>query len=534
MKIAISQFNPVLGDFSYNLDSIKSIINKAQKADIIVFPELSICGYNPQDLALRDGFIDLCEKSLFNLVELSQNFASAILVGSISKEKNLRYNSAYLIQHGQILFQHNKLSLPNYGIFDEKRLFQKGDKFQSIKFLEKNLLIGICEDFWDEENRILIENEKADIILSLNASPYSKTKIAKRYNIAKSIAITTSAKFVYVNQVGLQDSIIYDGSSFAVDKNGEIINSLPSFAEDMVIIDTDEISLKKSVKSDLESEIYSALVFALREYCRKNNIKSVTIGFSSGIDSTLTSIIALDALGYENVNLVALPTKFNSKETYKDAAFFEEINNVKLQQIPIQALYDNFLLSLNMKDNQTITSQNLQSRIRGVILMAISNQNNSLLLSTGNKSELAVGYATIYGDMNGGYNLLKDLYKTEIYNLANWRNKNIPTSSKHQILNPIPQNIIIKEPTAELRDNQKDSDSLPEYDILDDILFNYIDLLKSRDYIINLGYDSEIVDQVLNLIRISQFKRYQSTMGPKISDMSFDLEWRYPIINKFY
>jgi NAD+ synthetase len=533
MKISIAQINPSMGDFSYNLQLIKSYIQKAQDVDIIVFPELCISGYNPQDLVLRNDFIEKSQDSICKLIHFSKDHKAAFVVGSISKENSGIYNSAYLIHNGKILLKHNKISLPNYGVFDEKRIFDSGNKFESVEFLGQNITLVVCEDFWDTNNYEQIKNTNPDIIISINASPYSKTKIKQRVEKAEKISTSLKCRFIYANQVGLQDSVIYDGNSFAMNESGLIIDHLKPFKEQILLLGTNYNSSNISPVRDIYEEIYSALVFSLKEYCKKNNIKSVTIGFSSGIDSTLSSIIAFDALGLVNVELIALPTKYNSKETHDDASDFEKYNNISLKKITIQKLYEDFLESLNFEKEDNITCQNLQSRIRGIILMAISNKNNSLLLSTGNKSELAVGYATIYGDMNGGYNLLKDLYKGEVYELAKWRNKNIPHDSKHKISKPIPENIIIKEPTAELKLNQKDSDTLPNYDILDDILYNYIDLLKSRDYIINLGYNPEIVDQVLNLIRISQFKRYQSTMGPKISDMSFDLDWRYPIINKF-
>lgn len=552
MRISIAQINPIIGNFWYNLNLIKKSWKKLDNyTDIISFPELSVCGYNPQDLALRKDFIKRCSDSIDKLVEFSKEMDSCAIIGTIREENSKIYNSAYVIYKGKIIHLHDKVALPNYGVFDDKRLFSSGSELSCFILNKQKIAIFICEDMWDEELSKKLKSLNPSYLITINASPYTKTKKEMRLSVAAKTAAYLNTKLIYINQVGLQDSIIYDGSSFVVNENNEILLELGQFEESISTYDSKNPYNKKSisclytenfkkVESNLIitdeklSEIYQALMFALKDYLKKNNISKIVLGFSSGIDSTISSLIALDAIGIDNVNLVTLPSKYTSSETYSDANDFLRRNDISAMEISINEPYLKLSQFFKIeKESSATTEQNLQSRIRGIILMALSNKEGYLLLSTGNKSELAVGYATLYGDMNGGYNLIKDLYKLEIYQLANWRNSNIPKNSKHKKLQPIPNNILSKAPTAELSIGQKDSDSLPEYEVLDLILYNYIDLLKSKDEIIDLGFKPEIVDHVLNLVRTAQFKRNQSTLGPKISDMSFDLDWRYPITNNY-
>ncbi|MDX1924484.1 MAG: NAD+ synthase [Rickettsiaceae bacterium] len=536
MKFYLAQINPILAHFEHNMGIIKKEIQNSHDADIVIFPELAICGYNPQDLILREDFVSECMNQIDSLCSFSKNIDKLIIIGSPRLFDGKTYNSAFCILNGKIIHIHDKIALPNYGVFDENRLFAKGQKILPISISGKKICVIVCEDMWNMEVLDEVVPLEPDYVICINASPYTKSKIARRNSVASNFATRARSALLYVNQVGLQDTIIYDGSSFILGKEGRVLAEANSFSESHILWDSEQQYHEKTIKSrprqQGEAEIYEALMLALKDYVRKNNFREVIIGFSSGIDSSLTSLIAFDAIGAENVNLYALPSKNNSLMTHKDASDFCSQNKVLMTQIEIDKLFNEFTLSIkNLEDDTTL--QNLQSRIRGIILMALANQKKALLLSTGNKSELAVGYATLYGDMNGGFNLLKDLYKIEVYKLAKWRNENIPQNSAHKISRPIPLNILTKEPTAELRTDQKDSDTLPPYHILDEILYNYIDLLKSKKQIKDLGLDSEIVDYVINLVRIGQFKRYQSTMGPKISDMSFDLDWRYPITNYF-
>ncbi|NDB83484.1 MAG: NAD+ synthase [Alphaproteobacteria bacterium] len=537
MQICLAQINPRLGDFEYNFLLILECINNqtnGNKCDFIIFPENCLGGYNPQDLVLRKDFVAKHLLYLGKIAEYTKNINVILIIGSVRENEGKVYNSVFAIQEGCITHLHDKIALPNYGVFDEKRTFASGKKITLHQLKGIKFCAIICEDIWDQQVCNELITLKPEYIFCINGSPFTKTKEALRIEIVKNLAIDAKAYVVYVNQVGLQDSLIYDGASFAVDFAGRIICQAPSFRESNVSfnINNNIIQLLSNNKNTLR-DIYHALVFALREYAHKNNMKEVIIGFSSGIDSAITSIIAFDAIGKDNVHLYMLPTRFNKEQTHKDAEDFCILNDARSNMIGIDDLYDKFSHAIGLTSLDEIALQNLQSRIRGVILMALANQKKYLLLATSNKSELAVGYATLYGDMNGGYNLLKDLYKSEIYQLAEWRNKNIPENSLHNIESPIPANIISKAPTAELAEGQKDVDTLPDYNILDAILTNYIDYSRSSYEIKEMGLDAEIVDYILNLIRISQFKRYQSTMGPKISDMSFDMDWRYPIMN-FY
>ncbi len=551
IKASIAQVNSIVGDFEYNCSMIKDYWRRAEEdgADFIIFSELVVTGYNPQDLILRRGFVDAAEEVNKILLAFSSDLKCAAIIGSVIRENNQIYNAALVLKAGNIIYTHKKIMLPNFGVFDDKRIFSPGENISLFELNGAKISVLICEDLWHEEVRSKVAENKPDILCVLNASPYTKTKKAARIAASEAMARECECNLMYVNQVGLQDSIIYDGNSFLMNNKGEIVFEIQKFKEKYQFFKIDDFASSHQTQIDVSeglehsseklSEIYDALIFALRDYLKKNNIEEVTLGFSSGIDSSLTSLIAFDAIGKDNVKLFAMPSEFTSKETYRDAEEFEKINSIKCEILSIKEIYESYIQLLNVEENKSsfyknIAKQNLQSRIRGVILMGVSNLTRRLLLSTGNKSELATGYATLYGDMNGGYNLLKDLYKTEIYQLAKWRNENLPLVSLHKVKKVFPENIIFKAPTAELDYGQKDSDSLPDYEILDKILYNYIDKLKSKEEIANLGFDAEIVDQVLNLVRISQFKRYQATMGPKISDMSFDLDWRYPITNKYY
>ncbi len=534
MNIYLAQINPRVGDFKYNFALIQKTIEQNSDASFIIFPELSVCGYSPQDLSLRKDFQLLCDEYTNKILKLSIDYNGVIIVGSIRTNNDKIYNSAFVMHQGRIISIYDKLSLPNHGVFDEKRIFAPGAQISLIELNGRKFSVIICEDMWSPGVREELLNLMPDYIFCLNASPYTKTKEVHRRNIAINLAKESNAYVIYVNQVGLQDSVLYDGASFALSPEGDVIYQAPKFVESLGYFNISNNTTSKNVAPhNIIQDIYKGLVFALQDYIAKSNMQEVIIGFSSGIDSSLTAILAFDAIGSDKVHLYGIPTSNNSQDTLNDAEEFCIKNHTNMQIIDIDKLYDSFAALIKLTEEDEIATQNLQSRIRGTILMGLSNQKKYLLLSTGNKSELAVGYSTLYGDMNGGYNLLKDVYKTEVYQLAKWRNNNIPTFSQHKISAPIPDNIITKEPSAELAQGQKDSDTLPPYDILDKILQYYIEDSKSCEQIKNLGFDAEMVDYIANLVRIGQFKRYQSTMGPKISDMSFDLDWRYPIMNFF-
>lgn len=522
MYVALAQINPTLGDFQNNYNKILSSYIKAETdgADIVIFPELAISGYNPQDLVLRKAFLDESMLWLNNLITATKNHNAAIVIGAVNIEdkSNKSYNAAFFIYNGKILHTHNKVALPNYGVFDEKRLFNAGNSFDIVNFRNYNIQLLVCEDVWE---KVILQNQ-CDIIIAINASPFEIGKHQKRLSIVKNQAKTHNTQVIYVNMVGAQDSIVYDGGSMIVSKNGELLHQSSMFQESIDLIDITKIThIPEYFTEDIEN-IYHALILSLQDYLRKNNKTDVIIGFSGGIDSALTAVLAIDAIGKERVHLVTMPSRYTSTQTFHDATLFLDNLDIKAMEISIEPTLITLIESTNVNG---IAEQNLQSRIRGTILMALSNQYGYMLLSTGNKSELAVGYATLYGDMNGGYNLLKDLYKTDVYNLAKFRNK---------ISKVIPETIINKTPTAELKHNQKDSDTLPDYQILDQILTNYIEQSMSSENIVKYcKLDHKVVNDVITLVRNAEFKRNQSTLGPKIRNMSFDLDWRMPITNKF-
>ncbi len=545
MKIYLAQINVKIADFEYNFQKIISEFEKAQQqnCDLIIFPELVLTGYNARDLFLREKFIDDANFYLQKILKASLNFDCAILFGSIYFEKNKNlFNVGFLIEKGEIKNIIKKKDLPNYKIFDEQRYFTNSKSLSYFEFRGQTLSVLICEDMWSLTNLFLLQEQIFDFVIVINASPFEIDKEKKRAEIAKNIARKVKKPLIYLNQIGACDSLVFDGNSFILDNQGQEILHLKKFQEDFAIINLEKSGEIEVLKYDFKNlkestnnleDIYQACVLGLRDYVEKNNFTKILLGMSGGIDSALVALIAADALGEENVKLYALPTKFNSKESMQDALEMAQNLGVKLQVIEIEEIFQTFLRNLENQEISQIAKENIQARIRGNILMALSNSSGAILLSTGNKSEMAVGYATLYGDMCGAFNPIKDLYKTQIYDIAKWRNKNFCAISKLQKIDLIPENIIAKEPTAELRQNQKDSDSLPKYEILDKILYEFIENQKSLENIVEMGYDYDLVAKIAKLLKNSEFKRHQAVLGPKISKMSFDIDRRYPIANDF-
>jgi len=552
LKIYLSQINNSVGDLEYNqrLITDQCLIAEQQNCDLIIFPEMTISGYPCEDLWKKKYFVKSCEDKIFSIIEFSKKINCAILLGSPTsdrqKNKEIIRNSALLIEHGKVKNIIHKKSLPNYSVFDEERYFTASWALSYIEFRNQTLAILICEDFWQKKNWLLINEQICDNILVINSSPFSIAKHDQRIENAKEFCKATKKSLLYVNQIGGQDSLVFDGGSFAIDNQGEVKLQMKNFEEDTAIITLskdNQISLDKNFNnystnfvSNNSEQIYCAMILSLRDYLQKNNFSQVLLGMSGGIDSALVATIAVDALGSNNVKLYALPTKFNSRDSMIDAQTCAKNLAVELKAISIEEIFEQMLATLEINDEKIsqLAQENLQSRIRGNILMSLSNSSNSLLLSTGNKSELACGYATIYGDMCGAFNPIKDLYKTQIYEITKWRNANICKLSRLKEINLIPKNILIKAPSAELRFNQKDSDSLPDYDLLDQILFCLIEQEKSISEIVEKGFDYELVKKINRLLLTSEYKRKQSTLGVKLSTMSFDKERRYPITNKFY
>ena len=525
IRIQIAQFNPIVGDIKFNAQKMLDLSIEANNAGahLIIFPELALTGYPPEDLLFRDGFINQVKDEITNFCNLAPSGIS-ILFGAPNKTDDFLFNSAYLIQHNRIINIYNKQELPNYGVFDEKRYFASGD--DSFLFECQNTKIGvlICEDQWVEGPISSLCQSNIDIVVSLNASPFQLNKQSERINICKNYALKFDITFIYVNMVGGQDEVVFDGNSFIVNNQGDVSLQLPAFKELSVAhIDT---TFTPSLVSN-ESLIYSAIVLATKDYIQKNTFGGALIGLSGGIDSALTLAIAVDAIGAENVHAIMMPYQFTSDMSLTDSELQAETQGVEFSSIDIHSMVDSFNLSLSDQFRNTsrdTTEENIQSRVRGTLLMALSNKSHKLVLATGNKSEMAVGYATLYGDMCGGFAPLKDISKTMVYQLAKYRNT---------LSNVIPERVITRPPSAELAPDQVDQDSLPSYDILDDILMRFVEQKQSVNEIIENGHNSEDVSKITSLILRNEYKRRQSAPGPKISSNAFGKERRYPMTSKF-
>ncbi|NBX52398.1 MAG: NAD+ synthase [Proteobacteria bacterium] len=551
LKIHIAQLNFTVGDIDGNAHKIINEYSKANEnnCDLIIFSEMAICGYPCEDLWLKEHFIKKCQEKIIDILSQTKSHNCAILLGApffeFERKKSVLRNSVMLLERGEIKQIINKKTLPNYGVFDENRYFKPSSHITNFEFRGFDLAVLVCEDLWDERNLVLLREQAFDFIISINASPFNSGKHQQRLDLATKYSQDLQKPLIYVNQVGGQDSLVFDGSSFVTNNEAQVVLQMPNFVEDYAQIEVSkDLKIDVLKNSDCQNQnifieqsleqFYCASVLGLRDYVKKNNFKKVLIGMSGGIDSALVATIAVDALGNDGVALYALPTKFNSTASFVDAKACAENLNIELKTIEIEEIFQTTLGQINKTENLSqLAQENLQSRIRGNVLMAISNSTNWLLISTGNKSEMACGYATLYGDMNGAFNPIKDFYKTQIYELAKFRNQNLCKISSFDHLNLIPQNIISKEPSAELRYNQKDSDSLPEYEILDKILFLLIEKQKSIAEVVNAGFDFELVNRVAKLIIQSEYKRKQSVLGVKVSVLAFDKERRYPLTNKF-
>lgn len=545
MRIQISQNNYLVGDLDANFAIIKKEYFNActNDSDLIVFSELAIVGYPPQDLLRKDYFLKEVKEKIDQIVRLTTANNCAILLGTPIVKNSLIYNGALFIKNGEVRRQLFKKELPNYKLFDEKRYFAASEVIDYLDLKGTKISVLICEDVWNFENIRQIKSHDSDLMVVLNASPFSADKIQQRYEVCSEFCRQVNLPLIYVNQVGGVDSMVFDGKSFVMDKRGRLSCKLAAFASDSRSIDFDikmEIlpQQKRILQDDLMADLYSAVTLALRDYVRKTGFEKVVIGMSGGIDSALVAVIACDALASENVRLVALPTRFNSRKSFDDATNCAKNLDLFLEVIPVEGVVNRTLEALQPNFDGTstdVTEENLQSRVRGVILMALSNKFNELLITTGNKSEMATGYATIYGDMNGAFNPIKDLYKTQIFSLAKWRNDNIPDLSDYRRKNLIPTSIIDKEPSAELSAGQKDSDSLPSYEILDKILYKMIEEEKSVVQTIEeTGFEESLVKKIAKLFYQNEYKRKQAVIGPKVSKMAFDLDRRYLITNQYW
>ena len=532
IHIVIAQLNFTVGDIENNTKKIIEAIKKVNddnNADVIVFPELCVSSYPPEDLLLRPAFNKSINIAVEKIKAVTKNI-HVILGYPLIQNENL-YNVCSLIHDKKIKKTYYKQYLPNYSVFDEKRYFTSGNDLCTFEIKGVTAALTICEDIWVEKPTAEAAAANAKILFNINASPFDKNKKLERKNVISKKASESGMFIVYVNLVGGQDELIFDGNSMVFDKNGGIIFQAPEFEEGLykVCINTKHTEIqndtKKEVNLDLikEESIYNALVTGVKDYVRKNNFQGVVIGLSGGIDSALTLCIAVDALGPENVKALIMPSRYTAKMSIDDACALAKKLKVSHEIISIEPPFSAFLQALKpifKKIPIDATEENIQARSRGILLMAISNKYNKLVLTTGNKSEMSVGYATLYGDMAGGYSPLKDVWKTSVYRLAKWRNK------EQRI---IPENIINRPPTAELRDNQLDQDTLPDYEILDPILEQYIELDKHPEEIIKNGFDTKTVYKIVNLVDKNEHKRRQAAPGVKITKKAFGKDRRYPI-----
>ena len=558
IRIAGAQKSFPVGAIQKNKQTILDCFEAAEEkeADILIFPELALTGYPPEDLLLRESFVGKNFAVLEELAEFSSSTSG--VVGFVDrnlddnhtdKQKRDIANAAAIIQNGDVKGIYHKCFLPNYSVFDEARYFAKGNNPGNVFWYEDiGIGISICEDIWIEDGPSSQQVENgASLIININASPYDQNKSDLRKELVVNQAKKLGVPIIYLNMVGGQDELVFDGGSFVVDGKGEILYQAQQFEEEIFYIELDlevkeqpkgprlEIRQKGSELNPLQSaqllskneSLYSALKLGLFDYVSKNNFEKVLVGLSGGIDSALTATIAVDALGSNNVVGVALPSKYNTEESLVDARLLAENLDIEFKVIEIEEIVNIFRNTLKESVNDElgpITDENIQSRVRGNILMALSNQTGAMVVSTGNKSEMAVGYSTLYGDLAGGFALLKDLYKTEVYNLANFRNS---------ISRVIPQNTIDKEPSAELRPNQFDKDSLPEYELLDEILRMYIEEDSSSEKIISKGIDENIVYDVLSKVDRNEYKRKQVAPGVKLTEKAFGKDRRMPITNTY-
>lgn len=546
MKIAIAQLNYHIGNFELNSSKIIDCIRKSKTegAELVVFSELSVTGYYPHDLLERKEFIEQSHQTLQQIAAHCNEIAAIVGGPSINPEPRGKklFNSAFFMYNGAIQHVVNKSLLPTYDIFDEYRHFEPNKNFSVIEFHGKKLAITICEDLWDEQEA---QNEfgreklyqisplkelsalQPDLVINLSASPFSYNQENWRKNILVKNAINYQLPILYVNQVGAQTELVFDGGSFYLDKSGEIQEELKYFEEDFRIIDTETRVQNLQPKTEYIEKIYEALILGIRDYFGKMGFKKATLGLSGGIDSALVLVLAVEALGKENVRVLLMPSRYSSDHSIDDAVQLAKNLDIQYEIIPIQPMVDRFEESLSgvfTGLSSDITEENIQARTRGILLMAISNKFGNILLNTTNKSECAVGYGTLYGDMNGGLSILGDVYKTDIFKMARWINRN------REI---IPVNTIVKPPSAELRPDQKDSDSLPDYDLLDRILFDYIELNLSPAEIIAKGFDEATVLRTIKMVNNNEYKRFQAPPILRISSKAFGFGRRMPLVARY-
>ena len=553
LAIALAQLNPVVGDLDGNLAKLRAARAEARDADLLLASELLVSGYPPEDLVRKPSFLARVEATVHALAADTADGGPAVILGAPWREDpetrkrapdGTIYNAALLLDAGEVQAVRAKWDLPNYGVFDEKRLFTPGPMPGPMSVRGHRLGVMVCEDAWTPDVAECLEENGSEILIAINGSPYEAGKGDQRLQLILSRVAECSLPFIYLNQVGGQDELVFDGASFVLDSDKNLVAQLASYetqvavthwtrgaADDWRVVEAPMVT----PPSGLES-VYRALQLGLRDYVEKNGFPGVIIGLSGGIDSAMTAAIATDALGPDKVRCVLLPSPYTSQDSLDDAAACAELLGVRLDTVNIEpgmTAFDSMLKPLFDDRPPDTTEENIQARIRGIALMAISNKFGPMLLSTGNKSEMSVGYSTLYGDMAGGFNVLKDVYKTQVYALAAWRNQHVPGEARGPAGRVIPERILTKAPSAELKPDQTDQDSLPPYDALDDILACLIERDLGLDDIAGRGHDPEIVRKVWRMLEGAEYKRRQAPPGVKTTPRSFGRDRRYPVTNKF-
>jgi NAD+ synthase (glutamine-hydrolysing) len=558
----MAQINPTVGDLEGNRDKIIDYIGRARKlgADVVTFPEMTVTGYPPEDLLLKPQFVKDNLKTLHRIQRATEGITA--VVGFVDK-RELLYNAAAVMRDGRLRYVYHKILLPNYGVFDEYRYFRPGNRYPILTIAGVKIGVNICEDIWFAEGPTRSQaHAGAEVIININASPYHKGKGKERLRMLSERARENGVIITYTNTVGGQDELVFDGQSMVIDARGRLIAQGGQFVEELMTVDLRVPERKKPAPDGgphyesvdavvisekprgrrkplragkpprpypIDEEVYRALVLGTRDYIRKNSFKAVVIGLSGGIDSSLVAAVAVDAIGRENVTGVFMPSQYSSRESCEDAYGLAENLGIRILEVPIQQTFESYLRTLRRefaRTGQDVTEENLQARIRGNILMALSNKFGWLVLTTGNKSEMSVGYATLYGDMAGGFAVIKDVPKTLVYDVSRCANRLAGRTL-------IPKRVLVKAPTAELRPNQKDSDSLPVYPVLDPILKAYVEDDKELDDILSMGFDRKTVERVIRLVDSSEYKRRQAPPGVKITHRGLGKDRRFPITNRY-
>ncbi len=537
MKFALLQENPTVGALQANAALLSAARKRANGAACVVASELFLTGYPPEDLVLKRAFVAHCRDIAESLARETADGGPAVIFGLPWVENGQLYNSVMLAEGGQYAVRH-KVHLPNYAVFDEKRLFASGAMPEPVELAGLRIGLPICEDLWFADVALHLKSRGAELLISPNGSPYETDKHGQRLMHVRKRCLETRLPLVYVNQLGGQDELVFDGSSFVMNAAGQIVHQLPRWQTDLSMFDTASGlgEGRDDPADDNHGDMYQAALIGLRDYVEKNRFPGVLLGLSGGVDSALCAALAVDAIGADRVRCFMLPSRFTSQASLDDAAACATALGVQLDTIaisPMVAAGESSLAPLFEGRARDITEENIQSRIRGTLLMALSNKLGYMLVTTGNKSEVSVGYATLYGDMNGGYNPIKDIYKTDVFALCRWRNVSVPLGGQGPEGEVIPVSIIEKPPSAELREDQKDEDSLPPYDILDGILTALVEDECGFEDVVARGYAPETVKHIEHLLYVSEYKRRQSAPGPKIGRRNFGRDRRYPITNGF-